>query len=35
MGLRTIRYRAQLIARKLEIESTPGSGTMIRCTLLR
>jgi len=34
IGLRTMRYRANLIGATLEMESLPAGGTVIRCTLL-
>lgn len=33
MGLRTMRYRAKLIRAPLEIFSTPGGGTTVRCAV--
>jgi signal transduction histidine kinase len=33
MGLQIMRYRANLIGARLEIESTPGNGTQIRASL--
>ncbi len=31
MGLKIMRYRAQSLGGELSVESTPGSGTIIRC----
>ena len=33
MGLRTLRYRSRLIGARLRIESAPGKGTSIVCSL--
>lgn len=33
LGLRSMRYRAELIGAELSIDSTPGSGTVVRCRL--
>lgn len=33
MGLGTIRYRARLLGASCEIDSKPGSGTVVRCSL--
>ena len=33
LGLRTMRYRAQLIDATIEIRSEPGSGTVVECAL--
>jgi signal transduction histidine kinase len=33
MGLTGMRYRAGLVGAALEIESAPGRGTTVRCTL--
>jgi two-component system CheB/CheR fusion protein len=33
MGLKIMRYRAELIKARLTIETTPGSGTLVSCTL--
>lgn len=33
MGLRTMDYRARLIGAKLEVESQPQGGTLVRCSL--
>jgi signal transduction histidine kinase len=33
MGLRTIRYRAQLIGARLEIATKSGGGTLVRCSI--
>ena len=31
MGLRTMRYRAELIGAQLELKSEPGQGTLVAC----
>lgn len=33
LGLRSMRYRAELLGAELTIESSPGEGTLIRCRL--
>ncbi len=33
MGLLNLQYRARAIGAKLALESTPGAGTVVRCTL--
>jgi len=33
MGLKIMRYRAELIKASLKIDTAPGSGTLVSCTL--
>jgi len=33
MGLRTMRYRAQMLGAELQFQSRPGGGTVVRCSL--